>query len=254
LLFELEGKFAKESIIRDVVRQRLFSRVSELIDRLSEVCLEIERNIQPPMIVFEDIDKADLSHARDLFIDHAATLNGIACRVIYTFPISLRYNNDFAPRRRDYSYDFSLPNAAILTRNGQPNAEGLSALKEVIARRITPDIFAPGVIDRIIGMSGGLMTDLIRLVSDAALTALTNKSPLITLDIIDRLVAEMANDYQRILLPEHYEVLRKVRQTKTIVPDSATLQLLASQAVLEYQNAEVWYDVHPAVKLLLDKR
>lgn len=251
LILSLQGKYSSETTTRKTVRDRLYRQVSDLIQRMDAVCEELEKKGVPPLILFEDIDKADLERARGLFVEHRNTMISPACRIIYTFPISLRHSHEFPAIRRDYSKVFSLPNISINERNGSIDARGREAIGSVITRRIPGEVFEKKAFDSIVELSGGLMTDLVRLVSDAALIALTEGSSHITNEIVERVEAEMANDYRRILVSEHYDALRRSLSEKEFVADDVTRELLANQSLLEYRNNKVWCDVHPIVRGLL---
>jgi len=114
LVFSIEGKYGREATTRTMMRERLFPRVNDLIEQMNTVCKEIEKVTgHRPLVIFEDIDKTDLAHTRDLFFDHATTLSSPACSIIYTFPIPLCYSNQFTKRIGDYSRHFLLPNIGL---------------------------------------------------------------------------------------------------------------------------------------------
>lgn len=252
VMFSIEGKYGKETVTRTTMRERLFPRLSDLIDQVNIVCKGIEQVTgRRPLIICEDIDKTDLAHARDLFFDHATTLSSPACSILYTFPIALCYSSQFPERLGDYSYHFLLPNISLYKMDDTPNLEGRNVLKEVILRRLAEKVFVDDSLEMIITLSGGLLRDLIRLVRDSALIALTEGKPSITTEIVRRVVAEMGNAYRRSLLPEHYEALRKARESKQISSDESTRQLLENLSLLEYRNTVAWCNVHPIVRALL---
>ncbi len=252
LIFSIEGKYGKETATRDTMRQRLYPRVNDLIQQANAVCEEIHRVTgRPPLIIFEDIDKTDLATARNLFFEHATTLNSSACRIIYTFPIALCYANEFTQRLGDYNKHFLLPNVSLSDPHGVSNADGLRALREVITRRVSEEIFDGAALDRIIESSGGLMRDLVRMVGDAALIALTDGAPKIGSRIVEQVASDMRNDFRHLLLPEHYAALREIQQTRQITPNETARQCLENLSLLEYSNAVAWGDVHPIVKPLL---
>jgi len=252
LVFSIEGKYGREAATRTTMRDRLHTRVNDLIEQVNVGCKEIEKVTgRRPLVIFEDIDKTDLAHARDLFFDHATTLNSPACGIIYTFPIALCYSNEFRARIGDYSRHFLLPNVSLYNKDNTPNPAGRDALREVVTRRVSESVFADAALDSIIELSGGLMRDLVRLVSDAATFALTEGKPAITAEIVRRVAAEIGNDFRRLLLPEHYEALRKARATKQITPDETMRQLLENLSLLEYRNDDTWCDAHTIVRTLL---
>jgi hypothetical protein len=93
--------------------------------------------------------------------------------------------------------------------------------------------------------------NLVRIVSDAALRALTEDSPVISREIVEGVAADMTNDYRRLLLPEHHEELRQAQSSKAIVPNETVRQLLDNLSLLEYLNTETWCDVAPVVRSLI---
>lgn len=255
LIFSIEGKYGRETTTRTLMRERLFPRVNDLIEQINVVCKEIEKETKRrPLIIFEDIDKTDLAHARDLFFDHSTTLTSLACSIIYTFPIPLCYSNQFIERIGDYSRHFLLPNISLYKMDDTPNAEGRDALREVVTRRVAAEAFAGSALEEVISLSGGLLRDLIRLVRDAALIALTEGKPTITSGMTRQVAAEVGNDYRRLLAPEHYDALKKAQQSKQISSDESTRQLLENLSLLEYRNTVTWCDVHPIVRTLLTQR
>lgn len=253
LLVSLEGKYARETATRQTIRSRLDHRLSELIDRVNAVCGEIERGGPPPLIVFEDLDKIDLAVGRDLFFEHATTLTAMACRIVYTFPISLRYDNRYKQHMGDYSWAFLLPNISVCNRSGQPNPAARRALREVITRRVQAAAFGKQALDEIVQLSGGLMRDLIRIVAASALKALTAKSQKISLQIVRSVAAGMANDYRFVLKPPDYPALQELHRTKRIVSTQEVQDLLENHSLLEYRNDDDWCDAHPAVLPLLSE-
>jgi hypothetical protein len=253
LVVSIEGKYGKETETRQTLRKRLFPYLNDLLQQANGVCQEIEQVTgRPPLIIFEDLDKPDLADAHDLFFEHATTLNSMACRIVYTFPISLSYSSDFAGYIGDYSWHFLLPNVSLYQRDNTPDAEGHATLKAVVTRRVSESLFGDGALDEIIELSGGLMRDLIRLGRGAALMSLTAGASAITPAILQQVAAEIANAYRRSLLPAHYDALRKAQETREIIPDDTVRQLLQNLSLLEYRNTEAWCNVHPIVRPLLE--
>ncbi len=251
-IFSAEGKYGRETQTRTTVRERLFSHVSDLIDKVNAVCDAVREGTgRPPLLIFEDVDKTDLKTARTLFFDHATTLTSLACHIIYTFPIPLCYSNEFTERMGDWDQRFLLPNVGAYHQDDTPDASGRDALRQVITKRVPESLFEQGALDQIIELSGGLLRNLVRLVSDAALIALTENAPRITTAMVEQVAAEIGNDYRRLLLPEHYAALREAHQTKQITPNETVRQLLENLSLLEYRNAVAWCDVHPVVQQLL---
>jgi DNA polymerase III delta prime subunit len=252
LLVSIEAKYGKENTTRTTIRDRLYPRVASLIERINDACKNIsEQTGRTPLIIVEDIDKSDLAHARDLFFNHATTLNSLGCHVIYTFPVPLCYSNEFPERVGDYTTHFLLPNVSLYTRDDRPEPDGYKTLKEVITRRVPETLFAADALEKVIQLSGGLMRNLIRFVRDAALIAITENASAIRPEMVEEVAAEAGNGYRRLLLPEHYDALIKAHATKQIIPNETVRQLLENLSLLEYRNSENWCDVQPVVQRLL---
>ena len=252
LIFSIEGKYGAEAVTRENIREKLFPRITELIEQFNRICEEVYNVAgSHPLIIIEDLDKVDIAHGRALFFDHATTLNSPACRIIYTFPIALCYENQFTQRLGDYSRHFLLPNVSVYEMNDAPNPEGRAALRDVMERRASPKLFGGTALDDIIELSGGLMRDLVRLANNAALATLTEGKGVITPETVRQLAAEAGNDFRRLLKADHYDELRKAHRTKQVTPNEIIQKLLENLSLLEYRNTVAWWDAHPIVRPLL---
>ena len=252
LLVSMEAKYSRESTTRETIRKRLFPLINDLIERINKACKLIrEQTGKLPLIIVEDIDKTDLAHARELFFNHAFTLNSLDCHIIYTFPLPLCYSNEFTERIGEYSTHFLLPNVSLYTRDGQPEPAGHDTLREVVTRRVDASLFEGDALEQVIASSAGLMRNIVRLVKDSALIALTEKAQTIQPHMAREVAAEMANDFRRVLLPAHYIALKEAHRTKNIVADEIYRQVLENLSLLEYQNTDNWCDVQPVVQKLL---
>lgn len=251
----IESKFSREKTTRDTVRTKLLPRISLLLDSINEVCEYLKNELGTiPLIIIEDIDKADLETAHNLFFNHAATLNRMNCHIIYTFPISLCYANEFTERIGDYNERFLLPNITLANRDGSPNSVGIETMRSVIRHRSSEHLFEPAALDLMIEMSGGLLRYLIRIAQSSILSALASGVNLVTVAMVREEVAKISDDYKRLLTEDQYSELFKVRGSNERYNSTITQQLLANLSVLEYKNGETWVDVQPIVKKILDER
>lgn len=255
LTAKIEGKFGGETLSRTVMRQRIEPRLSELMERINLTIGEIEAKTKKSvLIIVEDIDKADLDKSRHLFFEHGISLSKINSRIIYTFPIALRYSNDFPQIARNFNMHFVLPNVKILDKQQQVDDVGYQTLKNVILKRIEEGIITKEALDEIIQLSGGLMVELIRLIHGAVNYALSKKKTNIDIESVHRMANEIRNDYRALLRPEHYKILKQTKKDKEkrIVNEEIVQELLHNLSLLEYRNDETWTDVHPIVKPLLE--
>ncbi|MFQ5456264.1 MAG: hypothetical protein ACE5EA_08695 [Nitrospirota bacterium] len=254
-LLKIEGKLGKEVITRVTMRRKIGPRFSELVDKINLIIREIEeKTSKEVLIIIEDLDKTDLDRADKLFFQHGRSISSIHSKIIYTFPIALRYSGNFAQISRTFDDNFILPNITIFDKRGNNNPRGEEILREAILKRMEEHLIEEETIREVIRLSGGVILELIILIQKSANYALTYKKTVIDQDIIKRVVREIQNDYRIMLREEQYEILKMVNgdeEKKRIVNDRIGQELLHNLSLLEYRNDEVWVDVHPIVRHLL---
>ncbi|MDI6781876.1 MAG: hypothetical protein QME49_07235 [bacterium] len=253
-VIRLQGKLQREAATTTTLRAKVESRLSELIDKINLTIPEIEEKTKKSvLIIIEDIDKGDLEKASNLFFQHGQSLLSINSNTIYTFPIALRHSNDFPLIEKTFHNSFGLSNITTFDRQGKEETDAHKALKEVIIKRAEEHLFTIDAIKEAIQLSGGLMIELIRLIQDAALEAMVNKKEKIDVVDIHKAATKRRNNYQRLLRSDQYSVLRRINEDKEkkAINEEAFRSCLHNLSLLEYQNGEVWVDVHPIVKPLL---
>jgi DNA polymerase III delta prime subunit len=252
-VIKMEGKLKQEEVTRAILRKKIEPRLCELIDKINLTIPEIEEKAKKPvLIIVEDIDKVDLEKAQHLFFQHGESLSRIESKVIYTFPIALRYSDDFTQIAKTFSH-FILPNVKIFDKQGKEDIEAFKALRDVITRRTEEHLITEDAIREAINLSGGLMIELIELIRTAARDVLANKKEIIDVSDIRGVANEMRNTYLTMLRPEQYTMLKRINEDKEKKPvnEKVVRDCLHNLSLLEYRNDDVWVDVHPIVKPLL---
>jgi len=184
-----------------------------------------------------------------LFSEGAEDLQIPQMNVIYTVPV---YVQPALGLRRD------VLNIKVREKDGAPCEAGLQALGAVLAKR-APD----GDIKRLLGTeiervildSGGLIRDLLRLVSEMALVA--TGLPVSEAELL-RAESTVRGNMQLALSQEQLEILRTVREKNELIPTKEAwpdaTDLMARGAVLRYPNGQQpWFGVHPLLLPLLDE-
>ncbi|MCW3140851.1 MAG: hypothetical protein N2V72_01535 [Methanophagales archaeon] len=127
-------------------------------------------------------------------------------------------------------------------------------MKEMALKRMEKDLITEEAMAEAIKSSGGILTEFVRLLRDAANIANMEDRSRIKEGDMKRVVAGIRNDYIRILAKEDLEILNEVKRTKRKEGDEDRFQdLLFRLAVLEYANNEVWYDVHPTIEGIIER-
>jgi hypothetical protein len=247
---KMEGKIKRESASRQVFRERARRRLSDLVEKLDLLVTEVQQHDgRPVLIVIEDLDKPDLAKAKELFYGHGSSLTAPHCNIIYTFPVALRYDNDFPVIRQGFS-TFTLPNFSARLRGGAEDTAGGRQLRQLVLSRAEERLFGEGALNRLAEQSGGLPRQMALLVREASLYALAAGQKQISLQAVVSAALDEQKNYQVLLTPAQLALLAEVHRTKKVVNDQAHRELLHNLSILEY-DTEVWYDVNPVIWPLL---
>jgi len=255
-LLEIMGRMKSENTTRSEVRKEIEPRVSELVSIINDTISEIEKTGEQVLIIIDNLEKIDPEKAQHLFYEHATQLTQPLCKIIYTFPISLKSSDNFMQIKINFSDVFIHPNIKIHEREGpeHPYPKGREFMKEIVSKRVSSDMFEPDALEYIIDMSGGVVREFIRIIRDSAVRAITRKKDQIDKDIAKEVVNGLKNIYQAQLSDEDYKVLMEVHQTKDIKRDKQLVRLLHNLSVLEYRNDRSWCDLNPIVRAILDEK
>ena len=77
----------------------------------------------------------------------------------------MRYDNHFREIEQSFDTAYMLPNIALLTVDGSVDEKGPETMWNILLRRIDATLFEPGVLDKILRLSGGHVKTLIQLSS-----------------------------------------------------------------------------------------
>ena len=250
----LLGRMKSETTTRTQIRKVMEPRVSELISIINDTIAEIEKNDKQVLVIIDNLEKIDSTKALDLFYGHATQLIQPLCKIIYTFPISLKSSEKFMQIRINFSDVIIHPNIKIHKRDGSEYPKGIGFMEEIVSKRASKDLFEDGTLKYIINMSGGVVREYIRIIRDSAIRALARGKTSISKDIAVEVVNGLKNIYKAQLSDKDYEVLQDVCRTKDIKRDEQLVGLLHNLSVLEYKNDESWCDLNPIVHSILDEK
>ena len=250
------GRMKSETTTRTEIRKEIEPRVSELINIINDTIAEIELGGKQVLIIIDNLEKIDPTKALSLFYCHAAQLTQPLCKIIYTFPISLKSSEKFMQIKINFSDDINHPNIKIHEKRepDHPDPVGRGFMKDIVSKRVSTDLFESDVLEYIIDMSGGLVREYIRIIRDAAVKAITKRKTSISMDVAIDVVNGLKNTYKAQLSDEDYIVLQEVCRTNDIKRDEKLVGLLHNLSVLEYKNGDIWCDLNPIVRSILDEK
>lgn len=251
----IDVRLKSEGEIREGIRARIRKYIPELITLINQVVYEASvvtgKNI---LLIVDDLDKIQpLDMALNIFREHARTLASFQCFAIYTAPISLLYDRNLKHVGQFLEIRY-MPMFRIRTKYGKlelPEANDINILREIIYRRIHPSLFADGVVEAAIEMTGGILRELIRVIRGCCIYCEEYGYDQISHEVLAYQKNKLKSEYYRILEHEDYKWLQRVRKTKSRA--DVNMRHLESLCVLYYSDSKGWFDVHPIVKELLDE-
>ena len=125
------------------------------------------------LILFDNLDRVPLHKSEELFFTHGSQLQNFACHAVYTIAIDTYYS------RRGIATVFPqnviLPNVKLTKGKGDatPNKAGIDSLAEIVEKRIDVKSLLEDhvVLQRAIQLSGGRVSQLMRLMGQAVLSS-----------------------------------------------------------------------------------
>ena len=247
-------KLKMESGSRNEFRKIVENKLSDLIGLINYLIDEIKKNINKfLLVIIDDLDKVFPDAGIKIFRDYGTLLTQPQCSIIYTIPISLRLSDDYPTIMRKFDGSYDVPMVKIREKDDTIVESQIKKLEGLISKRMSLELFDKDTLKALILLSGGVPRDLIRLVHQCSLTALTNKNETITLKLVGEAKNNFLRDYYSILDDEDYKILANIAATKRFLESDDRKKYLHNLCVLEYPNEKGWYDLHPIVKFLLEE-
>ncbi|GIK40241.1 MAG: hypothetical protein BroJett011_40740 [Chloroflexota bacterium] len=250
----IDVRLKSEGEIREGIRARIRKYIPELINLINQILYEVSaitgKNI---LLIIDDLDKIQpLDAALNIFREHVKSLASFDCFAIYTAPISLLYDPALKHLGQFLEIHY-MPMFRVHTKEGDPeppDSPYVAILREIVYRRLSPDLFDEGVVEAAIDMTGGVLRELIRVIRGCCVYCEEYGLSRITHNALNFQKNKLKSEYYRILEHDDYKWLLRVKQTKSRA--DVNMRHLESLCVLYYPNGKGWFDVHPIVTELLE--
>ncbi len=125
-------------------------------------------------------------------------------------------------------------------------------LKTFIFKRLEKDLIEPDAVDLVIKIGAGVFRETARIMQIAAGSAIERGRDRIIKEDVERAERVLRSDFKRILQTGDYDILEEVYKNNDIRGIEKIGHLLHNLSVLEYENDENWYDIHPTLENVLD--
>lgn len=191
-------------------------RIAELVNRCNDLIAAVNNVLagrkQRLLAIIEDLDKASLSDARQIFVEQPATLADLRTSLIATVPIFLLHSPDSGAFDAHFE-TMTLPMIKVVEFDGSAYGEGRAIIMEIIKKRVDADLIEKDAFNLIIKMTAGLLRDVFE-VLDVAASAAESQSgrqlqqPVITKEnvryALNRLRRKYAQSISVINLPDEW--------------------------------------------------
>ncbi len=238
---------------REIYRTMVEKRSSEWLQMLRRVIDSIAgKTCKQPILIFEELDKLEPAAAWRVFYNYSDTLSSLPIPIIYTFPISLSYDPQFAALSSFFKVKM-MPMIKIMYPNGDPCESGKKTIEDIVAKRMDTSLFQEDTLTYLIEKTGGSLRDLFTAIIASSRRANRRKSATVAEEDARSALSGMKSDLTRRIDQENdYDFLVRICKgnRKRIENKELLLRELQAGVVLEY-NGTHWHNVHPLVEEFL---
>lgn len=252
-------KLSREATTRQCLRKELDQKISDLIQRLNWLIVDIEEKSGKELVVIvDDLDKLTRGQqSEEFFYKNYQLLLEPSCFVVYTFPIPLAFHPQYENVRHAFDGDVILLQIPVRKRNGEPHIEGRKFYSDVISRRIDLDLLEENVLEQAI-VSTGKLSELVEVMKEASLNAFRKGQTRISNNDVASALEKLRMTYDRTLTEAHKKKLLEInicKEAREEGPDSVlTRELLFSLTAVEYEDEEGrWCEIDPMLLPLVEK-
>lgn len=244
----------RELALRDKVREAIKRNINGLVTVINALVEYVNSKLgdKELLIIIDDLEKIpDITKAEALFINAGTYMTIPRCKIIYTVPIALYYSIKFKQMTGTFGNSYFLPNIKVRGKRGAGELDPSGCMKEFLKKRIDITRIDNRAMEMMIENSAGVAREAVRILRNSCVKAISRGFDTIETDIVNSVISDLRNEYERGLEKRHIDVLKAVDQGKPIEDHNTLMELFHSKVVLEYLNHERWTAINPIVKPLL---
>jgi energy-coupling factor transporter ATP-binding protein EcfA2 len=261
-------KLQQEQTFREELEKTYEKRISELVSNLDRLAATIQAQAKKPvLVVIDDLDKLDLTVVVPIYRDNVKALFSPNFRIVFTIPVSATQdpqiigslNSEGVVRPQLFSVAKFFTRETCHDPASPPIEAPVDLFQNMIEKRFPAHVLSAEMARKMVLLSGGVMRELVRLGRECCTECMVQLeiNPGATVQIDDAIlmtaVKNLRNDFAR-QIGANYDVLVRVYESLDVVEGEAFVKMLHGLIVLEYENGDLWFDVHPIVVDLLKRR
>ena len=243
--------FKSNVTYKDSLRKVIRNSFTQFADAFNELLEQAEASLREQklgkrvLFLIDGTDKLRGEDTRRFFVEDAELLLAIQAHIIYTAPLSLKYEGNLTQR---LDADLMLPMMKLYDAEGGRHEAGWKTMRDILLLRADIGLFDQETdIASLIEHSGGHPRELLRLLRLSCEFAEDDRIDAAT---VGKAISQLAAEYRRFLEPEDYKLLAELdRNAVHAGNDERTRRLLYNLALLEYNDGS-WRRSHPVVRTL----
>ncbi|HEY9641173.1 MAG TPA: ATP-binding protein [Coleofasciculaceae cyanobacterium] len=268
---KLTAKTKDSPDLRSKLRQYLEPRTNGILEAINQELLEpAHRKLQQQgkqglVVIVDNLDRVDSTRKSSgrtqpeyLFVDRGDQLKKLKCHLVYTIPLSLIFSSDLGPLTNRFGVKPKiLPMVPVQSSDGSDHQQGMALLRQMVLARAFPEMSeaqrleritevfdSAETLDRLCRASGGHARNLLVLLY----SCLQQEDPPLSRSCLETVIKGYREDLILAVSNQQWDLLRQVRQQKTVGEEPEYQALLRSLFVFEYRDQQGrWFDINPAI-------
>jgi hypothetical protein len=188
--------------------------------------------------------------ARELFVTQAENLRFPKLHVVYTYPPSL------LALAQNIGHIYGVPrvmwpNPPARKRDGSRDLRGIDLLQEVVDKRFPArtQFLSDAHLHKLIDASGGSIRHCFLMLRECIVGIILRKGGQVDGTLVEQVIGQLRNEMLP-LADEDAAWLRRIHERRDVALDTVEhnptlVRLFDNNLIMNYENGEPWYDVHP---------
>lgn len=246
---ELKTRFLSEHETRENVKKIFKADKSKVVEILNTIIRKLNQKNQPQklLLTIDGLERKDnIGH---IFSEELYVFDKIECEKIITIPVYLTTEKTFVDKKI-INFNLKIDKNPFASNESKQHINSTKNLEDIVKKRLDDkDLISKDAIKKAVQYSGGNIRQLIRLIHESALIALTNDEQKITNHEVESAKKELQSQFSQSLVGR-IEALDYIKENN-IPLDAAAKEFknsIKDNMVFAYFNGSVWYDVNPIIK------
>ena len=243
-------QFEKETRIE--IRKHFKAKITDFLSLINSIILEVETLLNKKLLILiDDTDKIPPEKGLEIFRDNGHHIAAPITNIILVIDVSISTSSKYASIISRFNGGEFFPAIKVIEKNStnsDKTRENRAILKDLILKRIPPEMIDEEALVDAIKLSGGVVRELIRILQYAIL----NAKGKIGNDNVDFAQSKLANEFN--LYGKHTKILSKIladpdwlsKEKIDENEEAIVLELLHMPALFQYRNGDIkWYRPYP---------